>query len=254
MTVESKEISSLTTAQLVERFAADARRMGNPQRPRDPGNLKPRTPEFETVGDDLQAVARELRARNAAAEVRPLYDSGEDSVRSFASTQFRAFDPELARAAYSAARFAVPTREVVALTQRARDTSPERPDLTGLTDDELVERFVDGAICLDATRFLDCFGDPADLEIRNNVLPHVWDPARELKARGALAKLVPLMDHANERVRLDAATACLDIEPQKANAILEAAAARSREEFDMMDAKRVIEQRSRGQGVVWGVV
>jgi hypothetical protein len=62
------------------------------------------------------------------------------------------------------------------------------------------------------------------------------------------------MDHPNERVRLDAATACLDIEPQKADAIIHAAAARSRDEFDRMDAKRVIERRSRGQGVVWGVV
>jgi hypothetical protein len=77
---------------------------------------------------------------------------------------------------------------------------------------------------------------------------------KALKARGALAKLAPLMDHPNERVRLDAATACLDIEPQKADAILQAAAARSREQFDMMDAKRIIQQRSRGQGVVWGVV
>lgn len=254
MTVDSREISSLTTAQLVERFAADARRMGNPQRPLDPRNLKPRTPEFEAVGGDLQAVARELRARNAVEQVRPLYESDEDPVRSFASTQFRAFDPELARAAFSGARFAVPTREVVALTRRVRDTSSERPDLTGLTDDELVERFIDGAIRLYATRFLDCLGDPADLEIRNNLLPHVWDPARELKAHGALAKLVPLMDHPNERARLDAATACLDIEPQKANAIIQAAAVRSREQFDMMDAKRVIQQRSRGQCVVWGVV
>ena len=77
------------------------------------------------------------------------------------------------------------------MKQRARETSPERPDLTGLTDDELVERFVDGAIRLYATRFLDCFGDPADLKIRNNILPHVWDPARELKAHGALANLFP---------------------------------------------------------------
>jgi hypothetical protein len=254
MTTDSQEISSLTTAQLVERFAADARQMGVPLRSLDVRNFKPRSPEIKAAGDDLRAVARELRARNAAAEVRPLYDSNEDPVRSFASTQFHAFAPELARAAFSGVRFGVPTPEILALTQRARETSPERPNLAGLTDDELVERFVDGAIRLYATRFLDCLGDPADLEIRNNILPYVWDPARELKARGALAKLAPLMDHPNERVRLDAATACLDIEPQKADAILQAAAARSREQFDMMDAKRIIQQRSQGQGVVWGVV
>jgi Domain of unknown function (DUF2019) len=254
MTIDSREISSLTTAQLIERFVADARRLGVPLRSLDLRNFKPRTPEVEAVGDDLRAVARELRARNAAVEVRPLFDSEEDPVRSFASTQFRAFAPEVAQAAFSGVRFGAPTREVVALTQRARDTSPERPNLTGLTDDELVARFIDGAIRLYATRFLDCFGDPADLEVRNNILPHVWDPARELKAHGALAKLVSLMDHSNERVRLDAATACLDLEPQKADAILQAVAARSCEQFDMVDAKRVIERRSRGQGVVWGVV
>jgi HEAT repeat protein len=253
MTVDPKEIASQTTAQLVERFAADARRLGNPRRPRDPRNLKPRTPEFQALSGDLRAVASELRARNAVAEVRPLYDSEEDPVRSFASTQFGAFAPEVAQAAFFGVRFGVSTREALALTQLALDTPAERPNLTGLSDDELVERFTDGAIRLYATRFLDCLGDPADLEIRNNILPHVWDPARELKAHGALAKLVPLMDHPNERVRLDAATACHDIEPQKAHTILSEVAARGREEFDVMDAKRVLERWSRGQGVVWGV-
>ncbi|MBV8662352.1 MAG: DUF2019 domain-containing protein [Hyphomicrobiales bacterium] len=254
MSVDPHEIASLTTAQLVERFAADARGMGVPLRSLDLRNFKPRTPEIETIGGDLRAVARELRARNAVEAVRSLYESDEDPVRSFASTQFGAFAPEAARAAFLGVRFGVPTREVLAMTQRARSTPAERPNLTGLTNDELVERFVDGATRLYATRFLDCLGDPADLEIRNKILPHVWDPARELKARDALAKLVPLMDHPNERVRLDAATACLDIESPKADAILQAAAVRSRDEFDMMDAKRVIERRSRGQGVVWGVV
>jgi HEAT repeat protein len=228
--------------------------MGNPRPSFIPGNLKARTPEREAVVNDLHAVARELRARNAVAEIRLLYESEDDPVRSRAATQFWAFDPETAQAAYLGVSFGQSTREALRLTKLARDTPAEVPDLTALSADQLVEKFVDGSIRLYATRFLDCIGDRGDLEVRNRIVPHVWDPARELKSRGALARLVPLMDHANDRVRLNATIASLDIEPQKAEAILQDFAKGARAPFDMMDAKRSLRSWREGETVVWGVV
>ena len=253
MTEDVDEIRSSTTSALIARFCADAREMGNPRFTLALGNLKAKTPEREAAVNDLHAVARELRARAAVAEIRPLFESADDRVRRRAATQFWSLDPKAAEAAFLGTRFGQSTGEALRLTKLARDTPAEVPDLTGLNVDELVEKFVDGSIRLYATRFLDCIGDLGDLEIRNRIAPHVWDPARELKSRGNLARLVPLMDHPNDRVRLNAAIASLDLEPQKAAAILEGFVKRGREEFDIIDARHSLRMWREGKPVVWGV-
>ena len=254
MTEDVDEIRSSTTSALIARFCAGARRMGNPRPSFLPWNREANTPEREAAVEDVHAVVRELRARGAVAEIRPLYESEDDLVRSRAATLFWPLDPKTAQAAFLGVRFGQSTREALRLIKLARGTPAAVPDLTGLSADELVTKFVDASIRLYATRFLDCIGDRGDLEIRNRIVPHVWDPARELKSRGELARLVPLMDHANDRVRLNAAIASLDLEPQKAAAILEGFAKRGREEFDIIDARHSLRMWREGKPVVWGVV
>jgi hypothetical protein len=255
MSSDLSDIAGQNTDQLIQRFVAYALRLGYPWDANEKIKiqLKPGMPEHDSVVNELKAVARELRARQPVAQVRPLYESEHRSVRRFASTLLATVDPDLAQAAFRGAQYDLPTDEVVDLMRRARTPQPERPTLAELTPDALVERFVDASTRLYATRFLRCFDDPLDLEVRNDILVNVWDAAREIKARGELAKLAPLMDHANVRVRLNAAMACLGLEPQKASAILEAIGERG-EEFDMMDAKNALYHWRRGDGVVWGVV
>jgi hypothetical protein len=238
---------------LVRRFAANALRLGYRLDPIEKLPLKLGTPEREAVIKEVQAVARELRARKPVAQVRPLYESEHRAVRSLASTLLGAIDPDLAQAALRSAQYDLPTDEVVALIRRARTPPPERPALAEMTLDALIERFVDASTRLYATRFLYCFEEPADMDVRNAILDNVWDAAREINARGELAILAPLMDHANVRVRFNAAMGCLGIEPQKASAILEAIGKRG-EEFDMMDARNALYHWRKGTGVVWGVV
>jgi hypothetical protein len=253
MTADATEIRSLTAAQLVERFAADARRIGNPQKPMAKGNLKPGTPEYEIAASDLKAVSSELRARNAVAEVLPLFHSESNPVRAFAQGHFGRFDRELARSAFYGVQYGLPTQEVVELRRRVRAVPPDRPTLADMAVDELVGRFVDATTRLYATRFLDCIGDEGDMDIRNRIIGEEGDILRELKVRGALDTLLPLLDHQNPVVRAETATACLALDTEKAIAILESVA-KSWEYLEKSYAIDALKAWREGKPVIWGVV
>jgi HEAT repeat protein len=159
----------------------------------------------------------------------------------------------LAWAAFRGAEYDLPTDEVRALTQRARTPPPERPSLAEMTVDALLDRFVDATTRLYATRFLDCIGQLSDMAIRNRIVTEEGDILRELKARGALERLLRLFDHANVTVRTEAATACLAIDTAKAIAILEAFP-KDGEYLEKCDVNTALERFRRGKGVIWGVV
>jgi HEAT repeat protein len=109
--------------------------------------------------------------------------------------------------------------------QRVIEEPPSLPALKDMGDDALVARFEDAATREFATRFLDCVDDQNDIDTRNRVLGEVWDVMRELKARGLLGRLLPLLESSNVTVRREAATACLRVAEEKAIAVLEAVAA-----------------------------
>ncbi len=237
----SNEANSIapTTPELIERFIADATRIGLPRDRDDPRRLKMDTPERDATVKDLHAVARELCARRPVAEVQALYENENAGVRTFASTLLAAVDPKLAAAAFRGLAFDTPARQVVALARRARVPPPEKPSLAELTLDALIERFIDAATRLYATRFLDCVIRRADLALRNRIVGEEGDILRELKARGALDRLLPLLDDPNPAVRPQAAIACLAIATDKAIAILEATT-RSYDSMESRDARRYL--------------
>ena len=242
-----------TTPELIERFIADATRIGLPRDRDDPRRLKMGTPERDATVKDLHAVARELCARKPVVEARALYENDNPGVRTFAATLLAAVDPELAEAAIRGLAFETPAREVVALAQRARTPPPEKPSLAEMTLDALIERFIDAATRLYATRFLDCVTKRADLELRNRIVDEEGDILRELKARGALDRLLPLLDDPNPAVRPQAAIACLAIATDKAVAILEAAT-RSYDSLESSDARHYLYQWREGKPGIWDVV
>jgi len=253
MTKQASQLTSTATPDLIDRFAANATRIGLPRDRDDPRRLKRGTPEREAALNDLHAVVRELRARNPVAEVLPLYESENTAVRCHAAILLASVDPEFAEAALRGLPFGAPTREVVALVRRAYTPPPEQPPLPAMTLDALLERFVDVCIRLYATRFLDCVGDPGDLDVKNQIVDEEGDVLRELKARGALERLVPLLDHDNPTVRAQAALACLGIATEKAVAILEDTT-KSRDVLEMAAAKRALDLWHKGQPVIGGVV
>ena len=145
--------------------------------------------------------------------------------------------------------FGALAREVVALVRRAYSPPPGQPAFPAMTLDALLERFVDLAARLHATQFLDCVGDPGDLDVKNQIVGEEGDPLRELKARGALERLVPLFDHGDASVRAQAALACLPLATEKATAILDDAT-KSRDVLEMAGAKRALDLWRQGKPVV----
>ena len=249
MTEQASQLSSIGTPDLIERFAASAIHIGLPGERDDPPRLRRGTPERQTALNDLHAVARELRVRNPVAEVLPLYESENTAVRCHAAILLASIDPEFAEAALRGLRFDAPTREVVALIRRAYTPPPGQPALPAMTLDALLERFVDVAMRLYATRFLDCVGDPSDLDVKNQIVDEEGDLLRELKARGAVERLVPLLDHDNATVRAQAALACLGIATERATAILEDTT-KSRDVLEMATAKRALDRWRQGKPVM----
>jgi hypothetical protein len=253
MSNEASAFTSIGTPQLVERFIADATRIGLPRDRDDPRRLKMGTPEHDATVKDLHAVARELCARKPIAEVQALYENENAGVRTFASTLLSTVDPQLSAAAFRGLAFDTPARQVVALARRARTPPPESPSLADMTLDALIERFIDVATRLFATRFLDCVAKRADLDLRNRIVGEEGDILRELKARGALERLLPLLDGGNPALQPQAAIACLAIASDKAIAILEAAT-RSYDSMESRDARHYLHLWREGKTVVSGVV
>jgi HEAT repeat protein len=179
------------------------------------------TPERDARVATVKALGAALAARKPIPGIRPLLEDDDPNVRAWAAGQFIGVDPLWAYAALAGLRTDHSTRQVLDLMQRAIEEPPSQPALKDMTDDALVARFEDAATREYATRFLDCDEDQNDMDTRNRILGEVWDVMRELKARGLLGRLLPLLESANVTVRREAATACLRVAEQQAAAVLE---------------------------------
>jgi HEAT repeat protein len=183
------------------------------------------TPERAARVATIKALAAELVARKPIPGVRQLFEDDDANVRAWAAGQLMAVDPQWGFATLQALINGLSTREALDLMQRVIEEPPSLPALKDMGDDALVARFEDAATREFATRFLDCVDDQNDIDTRNRVLGEVWDVMRELKARGLLGRLLPLLESSNVTVRREAATACLRVAEEKAIAVLEAVAA-----------------------------
>jgi hypothetical protein len=173
----------------------------------------------------VQALGAALRARKPTEQIRRFFEDDDRDVRACAAGQFGSIDPEWAAATWSGLFANLPTREVLALTARARQAPPDRPTLQEMADDALVARFEDAATRESATQFLDSVDSQEDLATSNRISDELVDVMREVKSRGALPKLLPLLASANMAVRRRAAQGCLRIAQDKAVAALESVVA-----------------------------
>ncbi len=201
---------------------------------------------------EIQALGAALRARKPIPEIRRLFDNDDRDVRTCAAGQFGSIDPEWAAATWNGLFAGLSTRDVLALSRRARQAPARRPTLKEMSDDALVARFEDAATREHATQFLDCIDDPKDMAVRNSIRSEVWDIMRELKARDALGRLLPLLASPNMTVRREAATACLRVAEQKAIAVLEVVAAQGKLD-DQIPAQDALEGWRKKGRAVYGV-
>lgn len=207
------------------------------------------SPESKAV---LQALGAALRARQPIVEIRRLFENDDRDVRACAAGQFGSIDPEWAGATWSGLFAGLPTGQVLTLSRRARQAPPRRPTLKEMSDDALVARFEDAATREYGTRFLDYIDDPKDMATRNRIVGEVWDIMRELKARNALDRLLPLLASSNSAVRREAATACLRVAEPKAIAVLEEVAAKGKFD-DKIPAQDALDNWRKLGSAVYGI-
>jgi len=210
---------SLTLEELVRQFRETAGLLGTAIKLPPNFDKFKRTPERRARVEKIRALAAELAARNAIPSIRAMFEDEDVDIRGSAAGLFISFDPTWASASFNGILYDLTTREVLALTERARTPPPKRPTLREMTVDALVQRFEDSATREFAVRFVPA--EPTDMTLHNRIAGEVADICRELKRRDALAKLLPFLESSNDTVRAEAARGTLIIAPERASAVLE---------------------------------
>ena len=253
--------SALPLERLVAEFKAAAKQVGTARwhvetlrELRDPNAKITRADPkvLMPIAERLRGIVDSLRVHGVGAPIERLLRVDDPDVRATAAIAFAALAPELANAAGRSAYVGVPTDKVLELQRRARQKPPDRPTLAEISDDDLVARFKDAAERESGTHFLDYLDDPADKDLQNEIVGEVRDIMRQLKARGLLPRLLPLLASDDLTVRRQAATACLRVAAPEAEAALESVA-RDGEYPDNIDARDALASwRTKGL-IVYGV-
>jgi HEAT repeat protein len=228
--MSQNDYSALSDERLLELFADGAKQLGFVTNRNEglrwlKGSRETR-PEVDynariPFAERTRGVADALRARKSVAVVKRLLEDDDPDVRAVASIALGDLAPDLSYAAVQAAYAGLATDHVADLQHRARQKPPERPTLAELSDDDLIARFKDAAERESGTHFLDYLDNPADKDLQNEIVVEVWDIMRQLKVRGLLAGLLPLLASDDLTVRREAATACLRVAAPQAEAALE---------------------------------
>jgi hypothetical protein len=217
--------STTSTEELIQRFIENARLVGGGHDTY--GKPYPKSPEAQAIKGELRAVATELRARKPLVALRRLYDHESPDVRSWASGQFVSIDPEWSSAGTAGIIENLSATEVMELRKRALIRPPLRPTLRQMSVEQLKARFEDAAIRQYASQFLSDEKGGRDVATWNRIAGETYRIAEELKGRGSLVVLLPLLGHPNVVVRWATATRCLPIAPERAIPILEDVAAQT---------------------------
>jgi hypothetical protein len=238
---------SMSVDELIDAYVRLATRLGSLWSRK----FKPaeKTPEWLKTNEELKAISAELRARKPIEKLRALFDHKNVDVRFHAAWAFLQVDPDWAIATISALGEDLSTKDVIALRARAKRRPPARPTLKEMSTEQLVARFEDAGIRENATQFLGGQFEPYDVKLRNRIVGEIRGVADELKSRGALASILPLLDHANITVRNAAAIYCLDIAPDRARPVLETISA-GRDKTEAVSAWWALERRHGAEGLL----
>ena len=235
----------MNPAELIETFRDMALQAGSPATIKQAPEKLHRTPERAARVANLKKVSTLLRTRASADDIRRLMLDRDVDVRFWASAQFLSSDPELASAVQLSLIKGVPVDEILELRRRATITPDETPALGELSDEQVVARFDDAAIREFGARFIVDDREPTDRTIENRIVNQIIDAREELRRRGALKDLVPLLDSRYITVRLSAAIATLTVAPERAVATLEGIVA-GNDPFLSGQASRALERFRNG--------
>lgn len=217
--------SDLTVPELVDQFRTLAGQLGsgwsldtNPERYR-------RTAKRAALLARMNALTSILQARAPSDRFAELLCDADRDVRGWAAARFSDFLPELAAAAIAGLVEDVSTIEAKAAIDRARTLPPIAPTLADSTLDELIVRFGDACEREFWSRHAGRGDDPVDLDLRNTIVAEIGRVASELARRGALDRLLPLLESDDITTRAEAARATMSISPIAARRTLKDVAA-----------------------------
>lgn len=233
--MSAQDYAQMSTDDLLRSFVETAKRTGSLFGP-DKEKLR-QTPARLALVATMQALGAELRTRAPIEKLRDLFDDEDPDVRGWAGPQFVGIDSDWGSATVTGLFSHLTTREVLAWRERILRGAPKRPRLQEMSVAQLLERFVDACErCYGSTRFLtdEQGGGPNNRKAYNKVAGEPYAVAKELKARGQLSALVPLLQHSLVTVRVKAAGYCLPVATEQAVAVLQAANTRntSQESFE----------------------
>jgi hypothetical protein len=98
-----------------------------------------------------------------------------------------------------------------------------RQSYAAMSNDDLVSRYIDAGIRQHEASKLYYDGGIDDyVKAWSAVSDEIIGIHKELRSRGSLSLLLPLLDHESPGVRLAVATQCLPLAPERAIAVLEA--------------------------------
>ena len=226
------DLKQWPTSSLVDRFIA----ILSPFGAMDLGEILPipgldnKSKEFNPVSEEARAIAEELDCRNDPEAGNRLWSCRNSAVR---LALFAFLMPDATGAEKLAALLGplcgLPDDTAGELYLRALETQEESVSLQELNEDELVDRFVEfGLRDFMGTTFFNLHSDQSQIDARNNVLSEIRRVLAALKDRGALRRLLPLLKHENQNVRLWAAEGALFVDEGSALEALTAIAGEGR--------------------------
>ena len=230
MSPEEEEYAEMSTGLLPPLFADYAKRLGfgrvlqhtgGAVSAEVPVGLGPRE-EIDRAARECLAIAAALLARSTSPEMAALFEDENPDVRIAAAMYLGPIDPQLADATLDGVLAGCSADEVIAMRKRVRTPPPPLPTLQEMSDEALLARFQDAGERLAGRRFIDWVREKRDMDTRNAILGELIAIKKEMKRRGMLARLAPFLDSAEPEIRLQAATGCLRVAPEKAVATLEA--------------------------------
>ncbi len=226
MSSPSDDLKQWPTSLLVDRFIALLSPFGSLPMSKFlpiPG-LKNRANEFKTAIEEARPVADELNRRRDPDAGDRLMGNLNPGVRMGVFAMLTPGAPkEIVAAGMLGPLSGLPDETACGLFERALTTGEESVSLAELSEDELVDRLVE--FCLRnfmAWNFFNLHSDQEQIDASNSIITEIMRVLVALKQRGALGRLVPLLKHTNQNVRLWAADGALFVDEAAALSTLNA--------------------------------
>jgi HEAT repeat protein len=224
MTPPLKDLKQWPTSFLVDRFIAVLSPFGTMSAADflPIQGLKNRADDFKRAVEEARALAKELDRRGDYQAGDRLLSCPNPAVRLGIFCLLLPDAPrEMRVAAMIGPLSGLPDETAGELFLRALSTKDDHSSLAALSEDDLLRRFEE--FCLRnfiAWNFFNLHADQEQIDASNSIMDEIMRILVALKERNAVQRLVPLLKHENQNIRLWAAEGVLFVNEEAALATL----------------------------------